>query len=78
MRQSVPRLADPPGPFRAELHDRLIEHPEEFAPKDLVDAFKTVADRSGYGASSKSETKVAVSFSLAAVVEEALKLERGE
>ena len=61
-----------------ELHDRLIEHPEEFAPKDLVDAFKTVADRSGYGASSKNETKVAVSFSLAAVVEEALKLERGE
>jgi hypothetical protein len=62
----------------AELHERILEHPEEFSPRDLTDAFKTVADRTGYGASTKSETKVAVSFSLAAIVEEALKLERSE
>jgi hypothetical protein len=62
----------------SELHERIIEHPEEFSPKDLTDAFKTVADRIGYGPASKTESNVSVRFSLAAVVEEALRLEKAD
>lgn len=53
-----------------ELHHRLDETPEEFSPRDLLDFFRTTADRSGFG---PRTTNVNVNVELSSRMEHARK-----
>lgn len=38
-----------------ELHERIVENPETLTANNLIETIKTVADRTGHGATSKQE-----------------------
>lgn len=55
------------------LHERIVEDPDRVENKELIEALKFSADRTGHGPKMKSE--VAVNFSLSALIKEAEQLE---
>lgn len=68
------RTAEMRNDALAVLHERIVEDPDRVENKELIEALKFSADRTGHGPKTKSE--VAVNFSLSALIREAEELEQ--